>query len=151
MRLFNKPGSGVLMKIYVGVTDNNWYNFLAQQEPDEVNFWQPGGKQNFRALEPYGVFLFKLHAPYNFIAGGGFFVRYQLPVSLAWEAFGTKNGAAVTWVPALFIVTAGLNSCYQSCIGCIVLTQPSSGPQSDWILLTGANMLCRVRLMIPAK
>ena len=77
------------MKIYVGVTDNNWYNFLAQQEPDEVNFWQPGGKQNFRALEPYGVFLFKLHAPYNHCRGG-FFVRYPNLVSLAWEAFGKR-------------------------------------------------------------
>lgn len=81
------------MKLYVGVTDNNWYDFLAQQQPDEVNFWQPGGRQTFRALDPYGMFLFKLHSPLNFIAGGGLFVRYsRLPVSLAWEAFGTKNG-----------------------------------------------------------
>ncbi|MHB8064372.1 MAG: hypothetical protein ACYDG2_17365 [Ruminiclostridium sp.] len=33
------------MKIYVGVTDNNWYNYLSNiQPPDEVNFWQPSGK-----------------------------------------------------------------------------------------------------------
>ena len=33
--------------------------------------------------------LFKLRAPYNRIAGGGFFEHYtELPISLAWEAFG---------------------------------------------------------------
>ena len=37
-------GDGV-MKIFVGVTDSNWYNYLAYNRPDEVNFWQPGGKQ----------------------------------------------------------------------------------------------------------
>ena len=32
------------MKIYVGVTDNDWYRFLKQlPNVDEVNFWQPGG------------------------------------------------------------------------------------------------------------
>ena len=79
--------------IYVGVTDNHWYDYLANNQPDELNFWQPGGKQAFRALQPYDLFLFKLHSPLNYIAGGGFFVRHAfLPVSLAWEAFGNKNG-----------------------------------------------------------
>ena len=38
------------MKIFVGVTDSNWYNYLAYNRPDEVNFWQPGGKQAFKAI-----------------------------------------------------------------------------------------------------
>ncbi len=30
------------MKLYVGVTDNDWYRFLSQlPNVDEVNFWQP--------------------------------------------------------------------------------------------------------------
>ena len=74
------------MKFFVGVTDNNWYNYLANSRPDEVNFWQPGGRQSFKAIEPNDLFLFKLHSPLNYISGGGFFVRYvSLPVSLAWE------------------------------------------------------------------
>jgi len=36
-----------------------------------VNFWQPSGKQQFRALAPGELFLFKLHSPDNFIVGGG--------------------------------------------------------------------------------
>lgn len=83
------------MNIYVGVTDNNWYNFLAESRPDEVNFWQPGGRQKFKALQSNELFLFKLHSPLNYIAGGGFYVRHSLlPVSLAWKAFGNKNGTA---------------------------------------------------------
>jgi len=61
---------------------------------DEVNFWQPGGRTNFQALRPGELFLFKLHAPRNFIVGGGVFARADiLRTSLAWEAFGASNGA----------------------------------------------------------
>lgn len=49
--------------IYVVVTDNDWYDYLAENQPDELNFWQPDGKQVFRALQHYGLFLFKLHRP----------------------------------------------------------------------------------------
>lgn len=32
------------IKIYVGVTDLDWFEFLSRrQDVDEVNFWQPGG------------------------------------------------------------------------------------------------------------
>src|SRR5215813_7902605 len=84
------------MRLYVGVTDNDWYRFLGQlTKVDEVNLWQPGGSHLFKALRPGELFLFKLHSPQNFIAGGGFFTHASiLPVSLAWEAFGEKNGAA---------------------------------------------------------
>lgn len=58
-----------------------------------MNFWQPSGGREFRVLQPDQPFLFKLHSPKNYIVGGGFFVRYSpLPCSLAWEAFGEKNG-----------------------------------------------------------
>jgi putative restriction endonuclease len=74
------------MKIWVGVTDKNWFEYLMRLGPDEVNFWQPSGTRNFRVLQPGEPFLFKLHSPYNFIVGGGYFVRYSaLPASLAWD------------------------------------------------------------------
>jgi putative restriction endonuclease len=49
------------MKGYIGVTDNDWFAFLSQQQGlDEGNFWQPGGTGQFRALAPGDPFLFKL-------------------------------------------------------------------------------------------
>ena len=84
------------MKAYVAVTDNDWFRFLKQRPNlDEVNFWQPGGNRLFGTLQPNEPFLFKLHYPDNYIVGGGFFAHSSiLPSSLAWDAFGEKNGAA---------------------------------------------------------
>ncbi len=59
------------MNGWIGVTDNESYAFLSRQLGiDEVNFWQPGGKTLFRSLKPGEPFLFKLHTPHHFIAGG---------------------------------------------------------------------------------
>jgi putative restriction endonuclease len=55
------------MKIWVGVTDKNWYEHLTRLAPEEVNFWQPSGSRTFRVLQPGEAFLFKLHSPDNFI------------------------------------------------------------------------------------
>lgn len=82
------------MKAYIGITDGDWFSFLAARKPDEVNFWQPSGSRAFRRLAPGELFLFKLHSPQNFIVGGGLFAHFSiLPVSLAWDAFLEKNGA----------------------------------------------------------
>lgn len=81
------------MKLWIGVTDEGWFNYLRERKPDEVNFWQPSGSREFRVLTVGEPFLFKLHSPKNYIVGGGFFIRYSaLPCSLAWQAFGDKNG-----------------------------------------------------------
>ena len=86
------------MKLFLAVTDNDWFRFLRRRpEVDEVNFWQPGGSREFKTLKPGQPMLFKLHSPENFVVGGGFLVRASLlPASLAWAAFGEKNGTA-TW------------------------------------------------------
>jgi hypothetical protein len=83
------------MRLYVGITDHDWYRFLSgRPDLDEVNFWQPSGSRTFRVLQPGEPLLFKLHSPLNFIVGGGFLARYSpLPVEIAWDAFGQKNGA----------------------------------------------------------
>ena len=73
-----------MVRLFVGVTDNDWFDFLSSAEPDEVNFWAPSGRTNFRAPQPGELFLFKLHAPHNFIVGGGVFLHASnLPLSLA--------------------------------------------------------------------
>ena len=67
---------------------------VSQAALDEVNFWQPGGGQEFKALAPGALFLFKLHSPLNFVVGGGVFAHWsRLPLSMAWETFGIANGA----------------------------------------------------------
>lgn len=80
---------------YLALTDPDWYTYLeSQPRLDEVNFWQPHGSVAFRALEPGDPFIFKLRAPWKAIAGFGFFQRYErLPAWLAWDSFGTANGA----------------------------------------------------------
>ncbi|MCA1791407.1 MAG: HNH endonuclease [Thioalkalivibrio sp.] len=116
------------MKAFVGVTDWNWFRQLRHDAPDDVNFWRPSGKA-FRALQPGDPFLFKLHAPRNVIAGGGFFVEArQLPVSQAWMAFERRNGVRdvdelLTRIDHYRRAAAGLGPA-DPVIGAIVLTQP---------------------------
>jgi putative restriction endonuclease len=82
------------MKLWVGITDNNWFALHASKSyVEEVNFWKPSSKVGFRALQWGEPFLFKLKGTKH-IAGGGFFTKFlQLPLSLAWDAFGEANGA----------------------------------------------------------
>ena len=125
------------MKFYVGVTDNSWFTFLADLQPDEVNFWQPGGTATFKALNQGELFLFKLHTPLNFIAGGGFFVKHSIiPISLAWEAFGAKNGADnFKAFRNKILQHRGHKARFDPdpIIGCIILSQPFFLHREEWI------------------
>jgi putative restriction endonuclease len=123
------------MKIWVGVTDSDWFQFLSRIGPDEVNFWQPSGSRMFRALQPGEPFLFKLHSPDNFIVGGGHFVRYsRLPTSLAWDAFGSKNG-----VHSLDELNGRVrryrrdDTSVDPVIGCNILAEPFFFERRAWI------------------
>jgi putative restriction endonuclease len=125
----------MLMKFWVAVTDNAWFNFLARLQPDEVNFWQPGGQSTFRAIEPGQPFLFKLHSPQDYIVGGGYFVQHsRLPLSMAWEVFGQKNGAPdfASFRSAILKRRADARV-PDPVIGCIVLTEPFFLPPDAWI------------------
>jgi putative restriction endonuclease len=126
------------MRLFVGVTDFDWYTFLAARPHlDEVNFWQPSGGVSFKALAPGELFLFKLHSPRNYIVGGGVFAHWsQFPVSLAWEAFGEKNGVeSLTEMRRRLAryrrVAGDPRTDYP--IGCIMLEQPFFLPERDWI------------------
>lgn len=123
------------MKLWVGVTDKNWFDHLSILSPDEVNFWQPSGSKTFRALQPGEPFLFKLHAPHNYVVGGGFFVRYSaLPASLAWEAFQGKNG--VTSLDELITRVRRYrpnDEALDPVIGCNVLAEPFFLDRRKWI------------------
>ena len=126
------------MRAWVAVTDKDWYRFLRQRpDLDEVNFWQPGGHRVFRTLAVGEPFLFKLHYPDNAIVGGGFFTHpSRLPASVAWDAFGEKNGAVSYEEMCRRIERyrrAPLDPRGQYTIGCIILQEPFFFPESDWL------------------
>jgi putative restriction endonuclease len=123
------------MKYWVGVTDNSWFDYLSKAGVDEVNFWQPRGKVTFAGLQPGSPFLFKLKRPYNHIAGGGYFVKStSLPLSIAWETFGNKNGAVSRTVfESMIRKFIADPSIRDPEIGCTVLAQPFFWPQESWI------------------
>jgi putative restriction endonuclease len=123
------------VKLYVGVTDRSWFDQLSVQQPDEVNFWRPGGKTPFRALEAGSPFLFKLHSPQNFIVGGGFFVTYsRFPVSVAWLAFQEKNGVRDAWEFRQRVRHYRRDTVSPDpVVGCIVLTQPFFFRRDEWL------------------
>jgi len=126
------------MRVFVGVTDYDWFKTLsAIPEIDEVNFWQPSGKTRFRALDPGELFPFKLHSPHNYIVGGGFFAYSNIiPVNLAWDAFGEKNGARSLAEMCRLIANlrhVGTSSHPDYQIGCILLEQPFFFSRPDWI------------------
>jgi putative restriction endonuclease len=125
------------IKLVVAITDTDWFNHLrSMPNLDEVNFWAPGAA-NFRALQPGELFLFKLHAPFNFIVGGGIFAYANtIPVSLAWEAFGVKNGANSlsemrSRIGKYRRAARDDRSDYQ--IGCRILIDPFFLPRERWI------------------
>lgn len=126
------------MKVYIGITDSKWYENLSKRtDLEEVNFWQPGGQNEFQALNIGELFLFKLHSPLNYIVGGGFFTHFtRLPVSLAWEAFGINNGASTFIEMNRLIqqyrkITEADKGDYK--IGCIILNQPFFLKRDAWI------------------
>lgn len=125
------------IRLIVAVTDGDWFNQL-RQIPDltEANFWSPSDT-SFRALEPGEFFLFKLHSPDNFIVGGGVFAHANsMPCSLAWEAFGEKNGAtSLSQMRARIAKYKRVipNERDDFTIGCRVITQPFFLDRSQWI------------------
>ncbi len=125
------------LKLIVAITDYDWFELLrASPEITEVNFWAPSAR-DFRALEPGELFLFKLHAPYNKIVGGGVFAySTMLPWTLAWEAFGRANGANSAGemrdrIARYRRADSGDRTNFE--IGCRILTQPFFLEERDWI------------------
>ena len=123
------------MKFWLGVTDNDWFDFLSRTGVDEVNFWQPSGRAPFVGLEPGSPFLFKLKRPFNHVAGGGTFVSYsKLPLSLAWDVFGVKNGAESREVFERMIRRLASNTGSRDPdVGCTILAAPFFWSRENWI------------------
>jgi putative restriction endonuclease len=129
------------VRFYVGITDRDWFDYLSHLERlDEVNFWQPSGKRQWRVLQPGEPFLFKLHSPDDYIVGGGFFSHFTiLPASIVWKAFGENNGARTEQEMRARIAryrriaTPSVADDFN--IGCILLESPFFFARADWIPL----------------
>jgi putative restriction endonuclease len=125
------------VRLVIAVTDKDWFEHLrARPHLSEVNFWAPGASP-FRALQPGELFLFKLHAPRNFIVGGGVFAYAStIPCSLAWGTFGEANGADSLPEMRRRIIRyrrADPGDRSDFLIGCRILTQPFFLDEVDWI------------------
>jgi hypothetical protein len=41
---------GEMVNLYIGIADYRWFQFLTSRSNlEEINFWQPGGRTNFKA------------------------------------------------------------------------------------------------------
>lgn len=123
------------MKFYLGVTDNNWFRYLSNINPEDINFWQPSGTVSFKVLQSGAPFLFKLKSPLNAIGGIGFFSSHTfLPMSIAWDTFGNRNGCSTYKEFSRMILNYRTDKQNTNpTIGCIVLTNPLFFKQEDWI------------------
>jgi putative restriction endonuclease len=96
--------------------------------------WRPGAAETFRAIEPGAPFLFKLHSPLNYIAGGGFFLHHSvLPLNVAWDCFRESNGASSLDQVRRLIQRRRHNDEPNPAIGCTILTEPFFFRREDWI------------------
>jgi len=125
------------MKYYIGNTDFDWYNYLKKINPEDINFWQPSGLSNFKAIEKGSPFLLRLKNPINKIAGIGFFSSHSiLPIEFAWEVFENRNGTEqfIDFYSKIKYYRDISNSIEKNPnIGCIVLTNPIFFNEKDWV------------------
>lgn len=130
------------MRGFVANTDYDWFTYLRGIEPpiDEVNFWKPGSRTNFAALVPGEPLFFKLKAPYNAIAGFGYFAHFsRLPVSMVWQVYGEANGARsygemrdrLLRIRTRFDRNTDPKQDFW--IGCILVNQPVFFDEGDWV------------------
>lgn len=113
------------MKLYVGITDRDWFRFLRSRNAVEMNFWRPRSTSDFGAIQPGELFLFKTRYPENKIVGGAFLVRHTtLPLDLAWSTFGEANG--VLSLADFRTKISSIRGDFEKnpTIGCTILTQP---------------------------
>ena len=113
------------MKLYIGITDADWFHYLREQNAEEMNFWRPTATTQLKVLEASELFLFKSKCPENKSMGGSFFVKHStLPLDLAWKAFEEANE-----IPSLALFRQKIGNLHRDqelnpIIGCSILTQP---------------------------
>jgi putative restriction endonuclease len=124
-----------MVNIYIGNTENDWFDFLASKtDVQEINFWKPS-PSNFGAISSGELFAFRLKSPRNKIGGFGIFTNSSLlPIQLAWDAFGEMNGVSnlQTMVRAISKYRPDETVTTSTFIGCRVLVQPIFFTENHW-------------------
>jgi len=125
-----------MLAAYLGITDNDWFDYLWRNEiTDEVNFWVPSAPLR-KHVEPGSLWLLKLHSPLDFIAGAGVFMHYSLlPLQMAWDAFGIRNGVPTLDAFRTAIMRhrqPGADS-WNISVGCAILDQVVYLPRELWV------------------
>ena len=123
-----------VVRLFVGLTDRGWLDGVRTLGAREVNLWRPH-RRRFRALERGEPYLFRLHAPWSAVAGGGRFVEeHLLPLSLAWLAFGAANGVSDPHAFGRRFERAHPGSeSDDPVLSCVILSDPFFIEQADWI------------------
>lgn len=115
-------------KGYIGITDNNWANFIRNNNISSVNFWCK--KQSFKAIEEGDYFFFlkknndeeKKQKSERKLVGYGIFENFEvLNIDTAWDKYGIGNGCN-----NIELFTEKINdmynlNCNESKIGSIIL------------------------------
>ncbi len=127
------------MNGFIGITDFDWYSFLrAGPAWEEVNFWQPSA--NGLLNPPAGMpFFFKLRTEYGspIVGFGHFSWRTKLPAWMAWDTFGTANGAAAREQMLARISRLRRDPITDPAgryeIGCLVISRPVFFDEPNWL------------------
>ena len=124
----------------IGKTDLDWFEKLRGLDPTpaRVNFWTPT-PWTLAKIGPGSRWYFMLKAPVRKIGGVGTVESYEImPISEAWERFGTGNGVASldelrdrTRKYAERRATERIGDDYE--IGCIILTECEFWDEADYL------------------
>jgi putative restriction endonuclease len=119
------------MNGFFAVTDPDWLGVLAATGASEVNFWQP---RPTAICQPLGTpWIFKVRGT-NLVAGFGFFSYWTtMPLSIAWETFGSANGARSLAEMVRRVRQLRRDRETDSAIGCVVLSPVKILDRSEWI------------------
>lgn len=125
-----------MVNVFIANTDNAWFDFLAAQyDVSEVNFWKPSGG-NFNAISEGELLAFRLKSPRNKIGGFGvFYTSSVLPIQVAWDAFGTRNGVASLdeMLKSIAQYREDERVTVSTFIGCRILVEPVFFPKPLWL------------------
>jgi putative restriction endonuclease len=124
---------GESVQFYAGITDPKWFEFLAQLQPNEVNFWRPRSQNRFSAIKPGAFFLFKLKGEPYFVGGGIFAHHSFVSLPFAWQSFEQKNGARDYKSFERLILPHRSLEMRDRPLGCTIVVQPFFWPRALWI------------------